>query len=89
MPKTNAERQRDWRQRQHATGHHQAQRISELEAALDAQHAALLAERDLLQADLDAAHADIERLTASQCRHPAGAVDGGTCRACGTDVWNA
>jgi hypothetical protein len=30
---------------------------------------------------------EAERLAAQQCRHPAAAVDGGHCRACGTDIW--
>jgi hypothetical protein len=38
-------------------------------------------------ADLDVALAEIERLTAGQCKHPAAAVDGGTCQACGTELW--
>jgi hypothetical protein len=87
VPKNHAERQRDYRDRQRATTCHQAQRISELEAALDARIATLEAERDQLQADLDAAHAEVERLAAAQCKHPAAAVDGGTCRACGQDMW--
>lgn len=32
--------------------------------------------------------AEVERLSAGpRCRHPAEAVDGGTCRACGEDIW--
>jgi hypothetical protein len=49
--------------------------------------AALQAERDRLQADLDAAHAEVKRLAAMACRHPSAAVVGGTCRACGTEIW--
>jgi hypothetical protein len=30
---------------------------------------------------------EAERLTMQACKHPAAAVDGGTCHACGTDVW--
>jgi hypothetical protein len=76
MPKTNAEYQREHRQRR-------ARRL----AALEAQCAVLEAERDRLRADLDAMQAECERLAAMACRHPAGAVDGGTCRACGAEVW--
>jgi hypothetical protein len=39
-----------------------------------------------LRADLAAALAETERLAAQQCKHPAAAVDGGRCHACGTDV---
>jgi hypothetical protein len=49
--------------------------------------AALEAERDRLQADLDAALGEAQRLALSACRHPAATVDGGTCMACGTDLW--
>ena len=87
MPKTHAQRQRDHRDRQNAASRHQVQRLSELEAILEARIAALQAERDRFQADLDTAHAEIERLTAAQCKHPAAALDGGTCRACGTEIW--
>jgi len=87
MPKSHAERQRDYRERQQVSARHQAERISELEAALDAERAILHAELDAARSQLNAALAEVERLSASQCRHPAGAVDGGTCRACGTDVW--
>ena len=30
---------------------------------------------------------EAEHLAAQQCKHPAAAVDGGHCHACGTDVW--
>jgi hypothetical protein len=76
MPKTNADYQREHPQRQ-------ARRL----AALKALCAALEAERDRLRADLDAALAEAERLAAAACKHPAGAVDGTTCQACGTEVW--
>jgi hypothetical protein len=69
MPKTNADYQREHRQRQ-------ARRLAELET-----------ENAELHADLTGALADVERLTASQCRHPAAAVDAGHCHACGTEVW--
>ena len=76
MPKTNAERQRTWRQRR-------AGRI----AALEAEAAELRTELDGVRADLVGALGEAERLASAACRHPAGAVDGGTCQACGTDVW--
>jgi hypothetical protein len=76
MPKTNAERQRAWRQRR--TG-----RI----AALEAEAAEMRTELDSTRTDLAAALDEAERLALTACRHPAGAVDGGTCRACGTEIW--
>lgn len=36
---------------------------------------------------LEASEAECESLRASQCRHPSQVVHGGTCRACGTEVW--
>jgi hypothetical protein len=33
------------------------------------------------------AHTEAERLAAQQRKHPAAAVGGGHCDACGTDVW--
>jgi hypothetical protein len=87
VPKTHAERQRDYWERQHATVRHQADRISELEAALEAERVMLQAEVDTVRSELDAALAEVERLTASQCRHPAAAIDNGTCGACGTELW--
>ena len=74
--KTTAERQRAFRQRQ-----------ADRTAALEAANAELRAEADGLRADLADALAETERLAAQQCKHPAAAVDGGTCRACGNDVW--
>ena len=49
--------------------------------------AALEHENTCLRADLAGVLAEAERLAAQQCRHPAAAVDSGTCRACGTDLW--
>jgi hypothetical protein len=69
MPKTNADYQREHRQRQ-------ACRLTALEA-----------ERDRLRTDLAAALGEAQRLALTACRHPSAAVDGGTCRACGQDVW--
>jgi hypothetical protein len=76
MPKTNADYQREHRQRQ-------ARRL----AGLRAENTSLRTELDSVRAELDAALAECERLTATACKHPAGAVDGGTCQACGTEVW--
>jgi hypothetical protein len=68
MPKTNAQYQREHRERR-------TRRLAQLEA-----------ENADLRAGLDAALAEVERLAASQCRHPAAAVEGGHCHACGTEV---
>jgi hypothetical protein len=76
MPKTSAERQQAWRQRRTA-------RIT----ALEAEAAELRTEAGILRAGLDAALAECERLAATECQHPAGAVDGSHCRACETDLW--
>jgi len=37
--------------------------------------------------DLAAALAEVGSLALATCRHRAAAVDGGTCMACGTEVW--
>jgi len=76
MPKTNADYQREHRQRQ-------AHRL----AGLQAENSALRAELDTTRGELDAALAECERLAATQCKHPSGAVEGTTCRACGTEIW--
>jgi hypothetical protein len=76
MPKTNAQRQQAWRQRR-------TDRI----AALETETAQLRTELDGTRADLDAALAESEQLASAACKHPAGAVDGGHCRACDTDIW--
>jgi len=49
--------------------------------------AALEHENAQLRADLAHALAEAERVAAQRCKHPAAAVDGGHCHACGTDVW--
>jgi hypothetical protein len=54
----------------------QAGRLADLEA-----------EAEGLRNALAAAEAEIGRLGQSQCRHPSGLVDGGLCRACGSEVW--
>ena len=77
MPKTGSERQTAWRQRQ-----------ARLAAALEADNAQLRAELARVSIDLADALAETGRLAAQQCKHPAAAaVDGGTCHACGTDIW--
>ena len=76
MPKTAAERQQAWRQRQ-----------ARLAAALEADNAQLRAELARVSIDLADALTEAGRLTAQQCKHPAAAVEAGTCHACGTDVW--
>jgi chromosome segregation ATPase len=76
MPKTNAGHQQAWRNRR-------ADRLAGAERKV----AALSARLTETEAELAAARQEIERLSASQCRHPAAVVDGGTCQACGTDVW--
>jgi hypothetical protein len=59
-------------ERQRAFRHRQTDRIATLERE---------------NAELRDALAEAERLAATACKHPAGAVDGGTCQACGADVW--
>ena len=76
MPTTDAQRQRAGRQRR-------AARLADLEA----EAAELRAELVGVRTDLDDALAEVERLAGTQCKHPAGAVDAGTCRACGTEIW--
>jgi len=63
-------------ERQRAFRRRQTDRITTLER-----------ENARLRADLAGVLAEAERLAAQQCRHPAAAVDSGTCRACGTDLW--
>jgi hypothetical protein len=63
-------------ERQRAFRRRQIERIATLEQ-----------ENSQLRAELACAMAEVQRLTTQACRHPAAAVDGGTCRACGTDVW--
>jgi len=48
--------------------------------------ATLEQENARLRAELADALAEVQRLTTQACRHPAAAVEVGTCRACGTDV---
>jgi hypothetical protein len=71
-----AKRAKTTAERQRAFRRRQAERI----AALEQEDARLCA-------DLADALAETERLAAQQCKHPAAAVDGGTCRACGTELW--
>ena len=76
MPKTGAERQRAWRDRR-----------TRLITDLEAEHAQIGAELADVRGQLADALAECERLAAQQSKHPAAAVDGGTCHACGNDVW--
>ena len=76
MGQSGAERQRAYRDR----------RASRL-AALEYANARLEAEVAALSAALEGANAEIERLSGAACKHPQGAVEGGTCRACGADIW--
>ena len=76
MPKKNAEYQREHRERR-------AQRLAELES----ENAGLRWDLEAARQELAAALAECERLSARACQHPAGAVDEGTCHACGADVW--
>jgi hypothetical protein len=76
MPKTNAQRQQAWRQRR-------TDRI----AALETETAQLRTEASVLRADLAAALDEAEQLASAACKHPAGAVDGTTCRACEREIW--
>lgn len=57
-------------------------RITELEQA----NVRLAAEVGSLRAENAGLAAECERLAGLACRHPAGAVDGGHCHACGQDV---
>jgi Tfp pilus assembly protein FimV len=102
MAKTNADYQREQRERR-------ADRLAELESALadrDADLAASRARIERLERELDRVYAMLETASAEpeaavpgitrpagpgsqtpDCPHPAAAVDGGTCRACGAEVW--
>jgi hypothetical protein len=71
-----AKRAKTTAERQRAFRQRQADRIATLEAALAD-----------VRGQLADALAKTSRLTAQQCKHPAAAVDGGYCQACGTDVW--
>jgi hypothetical protein len=77
MPLSGAERQQAFRERR-------GQALKDARAEI----AGLREQLAKAQQDLDAALAEIERLSSGPgCRHPAEAVEGGTCRACGADVW--
>jgi N-methylhydantoinase A/oxoprolinase/acetone carboxylase beta subunit len=76
MPLTTAERQAAFRKRR-------AELVTQLRDELaDARERLVVAE-----AERATALAELERLSSSQCRHPAGLVDGGRCHACGAAVW--
>jgi hypothetical protein len=73
MPKTHAERQRDYRQRQ-AQG----------TASLKAENTRLRGELGDVRAELADALAEADRLAGQACRHPSAAVLDGRCQACGS-----
>jgi hypothetical protein len=75
MSLTGAQRQASWRIRR-------ARRA----AVLEAEVSRLAAENGSLRAENAGLADECERLAALACRHPAGAVDGGHCHACGQDV---
>jgi len=76
MPKTGAERHRASRDRR-----------ARLIAGLETDSARPRAELANVRGQLADALAETERLAAQQCKHPAAAVDGGHCHACGAEVW--
>lgn len=76
MPKTDAERSAAYRQRRSGLVTELRESVAGLEAAL--------ADRERQLAD---ALAEVERLSSVACHHPAEAVEAGTCRACGQDIW--
>jgi hypothetical protein len=92
MAKTNADYQREHRERR-------ADRLAELETALadrDADLAAARARIARLERELDGVYAMLEAVPAEpeasrphtpECPHPSEAVDGGRCHACGSEVW--
>lgn len=87
MAKTNAERQRDWRQRR-------ASAISDAEAGFAVREKALADECERLRAEveylrgaLDEANAEIGRLSGPECQHPAEGMNGTYCTGCKTDLW--
>jgi hypothetical protein len=63
-------------ERQRAFRRRQTDRIATLEQ-----------ENARLRADLADALAEAGRLAGQACRHPAAAVEAGTCHACGDDIW--
>jgi capsule polysaccharide export protein KpsE/RkpR len=78
MPKTDVDRQRDYRR-------HQAERL----AALMAEHQSLRSELSVLRDQLSATLAEADRLAGLACKHSAAVVEGGTCPACGAEIWCA
>jgi len=76
MAKTNADYQREHRERRSA-------RIAELEAEV----ADLRAEAERLREALATAEAELERLSGEACQHPSGLVVDGVCQNCKAEVW--
>jgi hypothetical protein len=102
VPRTHAERQAAYRRRlaDRIAAFHA--RESALESALEsaAAEARTTIERQAaeiasLRREIDGLYATLAQASAAsrdagprtECAHPAGAVDGGTCRACGAEVW--
>ena len=75
MSLTAAQRQAAWRIRR-------ARRV----AVLEAEVSRLADENGSLRAENEGLADECERLSGLACRHPAAAVDGGHCHACGQDV---
>lgn len=76
MAKTDAQRSAAYRQRR-------GRRVADLVAS----EARLRASVADLERQLGDALAEVERLSSAGCKHPAEAVQGGTCQACGSDLW--
>ena len=76
MAKTNAEYQREHRERR-------AKRLAELED----ENAELRADLERVRGELEDARAEIDRLSSPECPHPSGSVEAGVCGDCGRDVW--
>jgi hypothetical protein len=76
MPKSNADYQREHRERR-------AARLAELAA----QNEALRAEAEGLRTALEAAEGELERLSGEACPHPSGSVVDGVCQLCKAEVW--
>jgi hypothetical protein len=77
-------------QKQAAHRERRAQRVAGLEQALAAERAEtarLRRELATVEASLADALAGRGTEDGPGCRHPSEAVDGGTCQACGADVW--
>jgi hypothetical protein len=67
----------------------QAYRVRQREALDEARMLLAQArdERDAALAECERLREALEQSQARECRHPAQVVQGGTCRACGQEVW--